>query len=998
MIFVPLRSGLKPVGAISVQNYQAHNYTKADVDLLSGIAYPLAIALENARLFSETEKHAEELAVINQIAQAVSGKTEQDELLQTVFEQVQRIMSVDAFSATAYDARTGLIHYLMVMDEGRRFEEAPTPLGTGAVSQVIRQGKPILFNRTKAELDELARKQEVILIGNLQRFSASMIYVPLQIGAETIGGLSVQSYEFNAYGQSEVDLLVGVANHVAVALENSRLFEATQSTLAETELLYNIGTHINQAATLDDLVNVVGIQGIANEADSAGLFRFELDENGQAEWMELAANWIGKGESVLPTGTRLHLPEIPLAAAELYTPNEPMLISNIAEDDRVDEEAKALLQGLNTKAVAIIPMQQLDVWIGTLIIRWKEIYNFGSQEQRLYNSLARQLSTALSNQLLLTETQNRAAQLEKIALIETALSQAQDEVGILDALALVLEESQAASIHYAVEEDNPVSAFTVGHWENGQIQPEDEMLYRPFDIELHAGLALGVEQPDRITTIVDIQSDERIGKTAANEAKQMGFRSIVVIPLRSAGRWQGFISIKWPKRHEFTRSEIAVWEQLRESLAAIIASRRAYLAQQEALSETAVLYETGAQLSIARSYDSVLSVLRNNTILGQNISNVSIMLFEHDWQKDDKPAYADVLTFWSEIAPDQAKTRFYFNHYPSSDKILDEAKQAHIFSDVPNSSELDENLKNMLVKGFNTQTFVLFPMIVRGNWIGYVNAMYPQSITLSEKDIRRTEAIIQQAGVAVQGLRNLDQAEQQALEARSRSNELAILNEMGRSLTALVDMDTILENVYRYTARLMDATNFYISFFDAKRNEIIFALDIRGEEVFRNVGTRKAGRGLTEHIIYSKAPLLIPENVDDKLDELGLEKIGPTTSSWLGVPLMVGSQVIGVIGVQHWHTPRTYNEQHLRLLTSVAGQAAIAIENARLFEQIQARARRERILREVTAKVRSGADADTVMRTAVSEIGRALGRRTFVYLNEMDSQRTNGDKEESYGD
>jgi GAF domain-containing protein len=88
----------------------------------------------------------------------------------------------------------------------------------------------------------------------------------------------------------------------------------------------------------------------------------------------------------------------------------------------------------------------------------------------------------------------------------------------------------------------------------------------------------------------------------------------------------------------------------------------------------------------------------------------------------------------------------------------------------------------------------------------------------------------------------------------------------------------------------------------------------------------------------------------------------------------------------------------LRLLTSVAGQAAIAIENARLFEQIQARARRERILREVTAKVRSGADADTVMRTAVSDIGRALGRRTFVYLNEMDSQRTNGDKEESYGD
>jgi transcriptional regulator with GAF, ATPase, and Fis domain len=211
-------------------------------------------------------------------------------------------------------------------------------------------------------------------------------------------------------------------------------------------------------------------------------------------------------------------------------------------------------------------------------------------------------------------------------------------------------------------------------------------------------------------------------------------------------------------------------------------------------------------------------------------------------------------------------------------------------------------------------------------------------------------------------------------------------------------MDSILENVYRYTARLMDATNFYVSFFDGKRDEITFALDIRGDRVMKNAGTRKAGKGLTEHIIYSKEPLLIPEDVDGKLDELGIEKIGPSSASWLGVPLMVGSQVIGVIGLQNWDMPRSYNEQHLRLLTSVAAQTAIAVENARLFEQIQARARRERILREVTAKVRSGADADTVMRTAVSEIGRALGRRTFVYLNETGSQETKADKEEVYGD
>jgi GAF domain-containing protein len=113
---------------------------------------------------------------------------------------------------------------------------------------------------------------------------------------------------------------------------------------------------------------------------------------------------------------------------------------------------------------------------------------------------------------------------------------------------------------------------------------------------------------------------------------------------------------------------------------------------------------------------------------------------------------------------------------------------------------------------------------------------------------------------------------------------------------------------------------------------------------------------------------------------------------------MVGSQVIGVIGLQHWDTPRVYNEQHVRLLNSIASQAAIAIENARLFEQIQARARRDRILREVTARVRGATDADSVMQTAVQEVGRALGRRTFVYLDQDDQKEIQPAKEEAYGD
>ncbi|MFZ0548052.1 MAG: GAF domain-containing protein, partial [Candidatus Promineifilaceae bacterium] len=1340
LMYMPLFNGRQSTGAVSVQSYQYDAYTADDLALLEGVANHIAVALENARLFKETHRRAEELSVVNEVAQVVSGHIEQQELLSTVYEQIQRIMPVDAFTVTAFDPAAQMIHYLLVMDEEKRFTESPTPLGEGAISRVLTEGKPILILRTQEELDELSKGHELFLVGNVQRFSASLLFVPLQIGTEIIGGMSVQSYRLNAYSEAEVELLVGIANHVAVALENARLFDETQTTLAETELLYNMGTRINRAVTMQDLVDVVGVPGMAPGAQSAGLFRFTLNENGEPSWMTLEASWVGEGNLVMPVGSRMHLSNMPLSAAELYTPNEPLLVGNVDEDDRIDEDARRLLQSLDTKAAAIISMQQLDTWIGTLVIRWSQPYQFSPQEQRLYNSLARQLSVAMSNQMLLTETQNRAAQLEKLTQIETALSQSDDEVSVLQALGPLLEKKQSVSLHYVIDEEHPTIAYTVAHWENGQIQLDDEMHYRPFEIRIHAGLPSGLEQSDKVTFISDVQSDDRVAEIAAKEAKKLGFRAVVVIPLRNAGRWHGFVSVKWPQAHEFSVDELSVWEQLREPLAALVATRRAYLAQQEALSETAVLHESGAQISVANSYDEVLTVIRKNTFLGEDVTNVSIMLFDQSWRRDRMPAYAKVLSFWSETPPEQAMMRFDFDHYPSAEKILqDAAQQPKIFYDVPNAPDLDDNLKRMLVKGFQADTFAIFPMVVRGEWIGYVNAMFPQRPSLTDKDIRRAEAIIRQAGVAVQGLRNLEQAEHQALVAQNRSSELAsinrvvttvvslldleemldtvagelielfavhhvgialinpdetslkvvadhsrnpedesavgldiplagnelsqkviltrqpavvenaqtnpltepvhdvmrwrgtevlvllplisgrevigtlgmdivekdrtfsdaelqlattivaqistavqnvqlfgqtearaqelailnemsqeltatqsvesvidgfhrhvsrlmevtdamvalvdetqdelvfrgfgtnedvpphfriprgsglsdyvirtqqplllsknvedmvvelglarigrapeswlgvplmsglkaigmvavqsfsksglyterhrnlllavanqmaiaiesarlfeqaqarseeltILNEMGRSLTALVDMDTILETVYRYTARMMDAGNFYVNFFDRKRNEIIFALDIRGKQVMRNTGSRKAAGGLTEHIILTKEPLLIPKNVGERIKELGLEAFGPVSASFLGVPMMVGSQVIGVIGLQSWETPNVYNEQHMRLLTSVAGQAAIAIENARLFDQIQYRARRERILREVTARVRGATDADSVMRTAVREVGRALGRRTIVYLNQNDPQEVEPAKEEAYVD
>ena len=104
-----------------------------------------------------------------------------------------------------------------------------------------------------------------------------------------------------------------------------------------------------------------------------------------------------------------------------------------------------------------------------------------------------------------------------------------------------------------------------------------------------------------------------------------------------------------------------------------------------------------------------------------------------------------------------------------------------------------------------------------------------------------------------------------------------------------------------------------------------------------------------------------------------------STQSALFVPLRAAGQWLGFLCALYAR-PRTFVETELHRLAALAGQATVAVNNRQLFDTIQARARRERLLREITTRVRMSMDADTILRTAVQELGAALNRETFVRL------------------
>ena len=152
---------------------------------------------------------------------------------------------------------------------------------------------------------------------------------------------------------------------------------------------------------------------------------------------------------------------------------------------------------------------------------------------------------------------------------------------------------------------------------------------------------------------------------------------------------------------------------------------------------------------------------------------------------------------------------------------------------------------------------------------------------------------------------------------------------------------------------------------------------------------------MTSAIIQSRQPLLIDRDVEQRLAELGARQAGAPARSFLGVPMIVGDEVIGTICIQDTRRPDVFGEDELRLLTTIAPGVGIAIQNARLFEQTQAAlaetrrlARRAELVNRISGKLRAAVSVDDVLRIAVDELRQAT--RSTHALARLDAPgRTN---------
>jgi GAF domain-containing protein len=190
--------------------------------------------------------------------------------------------------------------------------------------------------------------------------------------------------------------------------------------------------------------------------------------------------------------------------------------------------------------------------------------------------------------------------------------------------------------------------------------------------------------------------------------------------------------------------------------------------------------------------------------------------------------------------------------------------------------------------------------------------------------------------------------------ARRAAIELNSLNEMGRQLLrSQLSVDGLCELVYSQAAQMVPATLFQLGLFDGQAYHV--KIWVRDSERLPVMTFSEGGtKGITGWIRQSGQPLLVHnfEAERDKLPAFPEHQVEAPPNSGVFVPLIAGSSTIGVIAIQS-HQVGRFNDEHVRLLTALANQAAWAIRNAQLFEAAARRAEQLRLIGEVSAEVSS---------------------------------------------
>jgi len=940
-----LRNGM-PVGVIGCSRREVRPFSAAQIALVETFADQAVIAIENVRLFTQlaarnrdlTETLEQQTATGEILRVISSSPTDVQPVLDTVATSAARLC--ESFDAAIW--RRDGDRLLLVAHHGPipvgRIGEFSLPLIRGTVAgRSAVDAQTVHVADAQAEGDDFPESSE-----NARSMGfRTILSVPLMREGAAIGSIQVRRTETQLFTDRQVALLETFADQAVIAIENVRLFEQLEvrnrdlaATLEQQTATSDILRIISSSPTgIEPTFDAIARSAAALcDADTAGVFRFD------GELVHFVAQHGRTPEEIEVTRRAFPQPprhESPAGRAILAA--AVIQIDDVSQDPEVERAAR--IHG----AVLSVPLIRDGLPLGVITLARRAVRPFTDKQIDLVKTFADQAVIAIENVRLFQELEARNRDLTETLEQQTATgdilrvisSSPTDVRPVFDTIVQNAQALCGADSAGALTYDGELLHIeALVNAKPEQASALQNAYPMPANRAHASGRAILTGLPAHIP---DVREDPEYNLDALRDTA--GLRSVLSVPMIRDGIPVGAITVqKWGAPRPFSDKQITLLMTFADQAVIAIQNVRLFKeldARNRELTETLEQQTATSELLkvIGRSTFDLQPVFET---LAENAVRLCKAERAFIWRPDGEVLRAVIIHNASpEVRMFAQANPIALGRTSGAAKAALERRTIHI-PDALADPDYTFGIQQVDPMG----TVLAIPMLKADELLGVI-AIYRLEVNpFTDSQIALLETFADQAAIAIENARLLSELQArnadltETLEQQTATGE--ILRVISRSTT---DVQPVFDTIATNARRLCNADSCSVLTYDGVLIHLR-ALDNtspeRSDALWRSYPTpadegsisgRAVLRGESAHVHDVRSD---PAYSLSALQEVGLRSV-------LSVPMLRDGTAVGIITVHTWDTPRPFSDTQIALLKTFADQAVIAIENVRLFKELEAR-------------------------------------------------------------
>ncbi len=893
----PIATQQEVLGFLNLNSSQPAFFNRVHAERLLAFADQVAFALQNARLFRETRRRAEETAALLTTTRAMST-LEIEAVLETIAEQAKSLFAADGSRIHLIEPDGETLRCVVAFhDHAEEVMHLPLKLGEGISGHVALTGEAEIVHQTLGD-------ERGIQVPGTPVEPESLALAPLKARGRVIGVMTVSRLgEENPFNPHDLELITAFAEQASVAIENARLFEATSGYARYLELLNRITATVLASQDLDTMLRTLADQmGKILEADACYI----------VEWDEVNNRVIPKAASGPQrenyANLRVEPGEVTLTEAVLRA-GHPLAVEDVFNSPYI---SRRVADKFPSRSILGLPLIADGKKLGAALIAFDTPHRFTEDEIERAQQAAAQLSMAIAKMRLLEHVRKQAEEREALLVLSESMRAASTRAEIVP---IILEHTMAlldtGDAGLALRDPNTgetVLELGCGVWaeRTGERQPPGIGI---------GGYVIQTGEPF-------IRDDVRQNSPVLFPELVKDIPATACVPLSVGDETIGAL---WIGRSRAIDNNAV---HLLTTIANMAANAFHRLALREKLEEKLIELSRSNE-ELARLYRSSVSLITGSTVdiqkLAQNIveivrselgeSSCSLFLLKEGTNEIERIAASGAYSYPEEASRGKVTL--------DGEGLVPQAMRLGKIINVPDVLKETHYVPDWK----DARSEMVIPLMVGDQVIGAIDVQCASPAAFDPDDERLMSIFAERAALTLEHARLYQQTEKRLRRLDALRNiDIAIsanidlgvtLNVLLDQVTAQLEVDAsaiLLLNPHTQTLEYKTGRGFHTP---------------RIQESVVPLGEGYAGRAALERRMLS-----IPDiNAASEFGRIKLMSV-ENFKAYFGIPLIAKGQIKGVLEIFH-RSPFYPDVEWMEFLHSLAGQAAIAIENALLFEGLQ---------------------------------------------------------------